>query len=84
VYGRRMSEFQEVKMLDEGKMRISSRLLPHDATVDIRRVEGLSQMTKAMFRAGAREHRVPPLSVPFSRLGPLHLSTQNPQRTLVL
>lgn len=38
VYGRRFAKFQDVKMLDEGKMRISSRLLPHDAAVDIRKM----------------------------------------------
>ena len=67
AYGQRLAEFQEVKRLDEGKMRMSSRLLPHDATVDMSKMEGLSRMTKAKFRAGARELRVPPLSVPFSR-----------------
>jgi hypothetical protein len=36
VCGRRLAKFQEVEMRDEGKMRRSSRLLPHDATVDIR------------------------------------------------
>lgn len=58
VYCRRLAEFQVVKILDKGKMSISSRLLPHDATVEYFEAWVLSRVTKVMFCAGAREHRV--------------------------
>lgn len=78
VYGRRLAELQEVEMLDEGRWRYQAgrcHMMQRSKFVELR---VLSRMTKAMFRAGAREHRVPPLSVPFSRLRSISLVHSNP------